>query len=120
MTMPLALIIEDDYRQADIYARALQAAGFITDTVGDGQVAMARLASVKPRLILLDLHLPNVSGDQILQHIRADERLARVFVIVVTADMILGGHIGHQADMVLVKPISPTHLRDLARGLSQT
>jgi len=116
---PLALIIEDDYDLSDIFAQALQAAGFETQIIRSGDTALARLASTTPDVVVLDLHLPHVSGVDILQEIRADARLAETRVIVATADPRAAEVLEDQATLVLLKPISFGQLRDLAGRLRQ-
>lgn len=115
--MALALIIEDDENQAPIFAQALKMAEYETETIHDGQAALDRLAVVVPDLVLLDMHLPNVSGDTILHHIRADERLANTRVMLATADAYMAENLRDKSDLVLLKPISFTQLRDLAKRL---
>jgi len=115
----LALIIEDDYDLSDIFAQALQAAGFETQIIRSGDTALARLASTTPDVVVLDLHLPHVSGVDILQEIRADARLAETRVIVATADPRAAEVLEDQATLVLLKPISFGQLRDLAGRLRQ-
>jgi DNA-binding response OmpR family regulator len=115
-----ALIIEDDSDLALIFAQALQAAGFDTGIVQHGDHALARLAVATPDIVVLDLHLPHVSGADILRQIRADERLARTRVIVATADPRLADMLLDQPDLVLLKPISFSQLRDLAARLAST
>ena len=115
--MALALIIEDDENQAPIFAQALKMAEFETETIHDGQTALERLAVVVPDLVLLDMHLPYVSGDTILSQIRADERLAKTRVMLATADAYMAENLRDQSDLVLLKPISFTQLQDLAKRL---
>ena len=115
--MALALIIEDDENQAPIFAQALKMAEFETETISDGQAALDRLAVVVPDLVLLDMHLPHVSGDIILRQIRADERLAETRVMLATADAVMAENLRDESDLVLLKPISFTQLRDLAKRL---
>ena len=110
----LALVIEDDAAQQDIFSQAVKMAGFNVEVIGNGQAALDRLKDVEPQLVILDLHLPNVSGDEILATIRADERLASVPVILATADPILAESLSDTSDLVLLKPISFSQLRDLA------
>lgn len=118
MSNPLALIIEDDFDLSTIFAAALKASGFETEIVRDGSVAVQRLATVTPDVVVLDLHLPHVAGTDILDQIRADARLAETRVIVTTADARMAEMLHDQADLVLVKPISFGQLRDLAGRLS--
>lgn len=114
---PLALIIEDDEKLADIFSHALQSAEFKTETVSDGSAALSRLKDIVPAVVVLDLHLPNISGDKILQHIRADARLTDTRVMITTADALLAENLRDLSDLVLLKPISFNQLRDLAARL---
>jgi two-component system response regulator BaeR len=109
-----ALIIEDDPDLSVIFANALQAAEFETHVIQDGQVALAYLAKNQPVIVVLDLHLPHASGDDILHHIRSEARLAETRVIITTADPLMAEALRSEADLVLIKPISFSQLRDLA------
>ena len=111
---PLALIIEDDEKLANIFSFAMQSAEFETETIADGKTAVTRLQHTLPAVVVLDLHLPFVSGNKILRQIRADERLADTRVMITTADAMLAENLRDVADLVLLKPISFKQLRDLA------
>jgi two-component system phosphate regulon response regulator PhoB len=113
----LALIIEDSQTQALIMAEALRAAGFETEIISTGDAAIERLAAVVPDIVVLDLHLPGVSGTDILRHIRAEARLEQIRVIVVTVEPQAADIIRDDADLVLLKPIDFAQLRDLAARL---
>jgi CheY-like chemotaxis protein len=115
----LALIIEDDEDLANIFAEALRGVDFEVEHVADGQVALERLKSgMVPYLILLDMHIPHVSGADLLTNIiRRDEKLANTIVIITTADARMGEAYTEQADFVLIKPISFVQLRDLTSRL---
>jgi two-component system, cell cycle response regulator DivK len=76
MTNSLALIIEDDEFLAEIFSLTLQEAEFEIEIIRDGRAALSRLAVLTPALVVLDLHLPYISGMDILRQIRADQRLA--------------------------------------------
>jgi DNA-binding response OmpR family regulator len=108
-----AFVIEDDEDLSQIFTDALNAAGFQVETICDGAVAQKRLKEATPYLIILDMHLPNVDGSELLAQIRADERLKDARVIITTADALLGDYHRDSADLVLVKPISFSQLRDL-------
>ena len=116
----LAFIIEDDPKLAAIFAIALQRANYETEIIPDGQIATRRLAISSPDVIILDLHLPYVSGLDILKQIRAHQHLAQTYIIIVTADMFRAENLSDRADMVLVKPISFTRLQNLATYLQAT
>ena len=114
---PFALIIEDDAKISTIFAQALKTVEYETEIVQDGQLAMQRLAETTPHVVVLDLHLPNVPGPEILHQIRSDERFAETRVMVVTADSALADSLQDEADLILLKPISFNQLRDLAARL---
>jgi two-component system response regulator AdeR len=114
MSELLGLIIEDDEDLSVIFSEALQAAGFKTEIIQSGDKALARLAVTAPDVVVLDLHLPRVAGMDILHQIRADARLVGTRVIVATAHPRMAESLRDEADLVLLKPISFSQLRDLA------
>jgi CheY-like chemotaxis protein len=115
----LALIIEDDEDLANIFAEALRGVGFEVEHVADGQLAHERLKNGEPPfLILLDMHIPHISGGDLLTNtIKKEERLAKTMVIITTADARMGETYGEMADFVMIKPISFVQLRDLTSRL---
>ena len=115
---PIALIIEDDEDLSVIFSEALNAAGFQTETIRNGQLALDRLRIVTPEVVSLDMHLPGVSGLDILKFIRSEKRLALTNVVVTTADAVMAEHVRDTADFVLIKPITFGQLRDLTARLS--
>lgn len=119
MTDLLALIIEDEPDLADIFSEAMRSAGFQTETVNRGDVAQRRLRELVPAIIVLDLHLPGVDGSYLLEQIAGDARLANTKIIVATADHIMSTALPMKPDLVLLKPISFSQLRDLSVRLIQ-
>lgn len=117
MTNPLALVIEDDWELASIFAAGLQAAEFETEIIQNGRAALIRLDDIVPTLVILDLHLPVVSGRDILNRIKSDTRLVETKVIITTADAAAAEALQTKADYALVKPVRPTHLLKLATQL---
>jgi DNA-binding response OmpR family regulator len=109
----LALIIEDDEDLSEIFGQALSAADFTIEIIRDGKSAQERLKQVIPAVITLDMHIPYISGKELLDQIRSDHRLDKTRVVVTTADALLGEVVRPQADLVLIKPITFTQLRDL-------
>jgi len=88
------LLIEDDLEDAGMTIEALRSGDVPCriSLVRDGEEAMEFLfrkgmyrRAPQPDLILLDLNLPKKSGREVLAEVRADERLARVPVVVLTS-----------------------------------
>ncbi len=117
MATNTALVIEDDIDLSEIFTRALERAGFEVETINDGKSAQQRLTEVVPNVIALDLNLPNVDGATLLKQIRADERLNKTRVILTTADAAQAEFLRGMANIVLIKPILFSQLRDISARL---
>jgi CheY-like chemotaxis protein len=115
---PISLVIEDDEDLSAIFCEALGAAGYETEVIRNGDEAIERLRVVTPDVVILDMHLPNVTGPEILHYIRSEKRMAYTNVVVTTADAIMGEQVRESADFVLIKPISFGQLRDLTARLN--
>jgi len=114
----LALIIEDDEDLASIFAEALRGIDYTVEHIADGKLAEERLKSgAIPFLILLDMHLPHISGADLLTVVKQDSRFEKTIVIITTADARMGDMYGDQVDFVMIKPISFVQLRDLTARL---
>ena len=68
--MPRILIIDDDAHINDALSTALQAEGYSVSTAYSGTEALLLLSHNKPDLILLDLMLPGLSGEELLPQIK--------------------------------------------------
>lgn len=112
--LPLALIIEDDKKLSFLYSKALQEAEFEIEIIEDGHTAINRLSGTPPDVVILDLHLPNVSGDKILFQMRTDKRFDNTRIIIATADAFIAEGLREDSDLVLIKPISINQLHNLA------
>ena len=113
---PTAMIIEDDPQLGEIYSLTLRAE-FDTETITAGDAALKRLGQTVPDIVVLDLNLPNVSGAEILNWIHRDRRLARTRIIVASADSNQSALLADDVDIVILKPVSPAQLRELASRL---
>lgn len=114
---PLALIIEDNEAVGEVFKAAFKHAHFDIEFIRDGSIALDRLAVTTPAIILLDLHLPHVSGQQILNYVHGEERLAKTQIILATADLPRAESLEHEVDFVLVKPFGFIRLHELVKQL---
>ena len=102
------LVVEDDIALATMYRSALRFAGFEVWIASDGVSALTRMDMDVPDLVVLDLHLPILRGEAILQEIAAAPHLRHIPVVVVTGDdakMAIA-----QATAILRKPCAPDRL----------
>lgn len=117
---PIALVVEDDPDQNIIFTAALTQAGYIVKSAYDGAEARRLLAEVLPTIVVLDLHMPRVTGDVILNEIRNDPRLKQVVVIVATSDASFVSALHLDAEHVLLKPVGFSQLSQLANRFMPT
>ena len=120
MDKPSALIIEDDRDIVALFRHVLDLAGYRTEIVLHGKVAVEHLAKSRPDIVLLDLGLPGVSGGEILVMMRADERLKDVPVVVITAHPRLVEALPVAPQLVLIKPVNIEQLSNLILRICPT
>jgi DNA-binding response OmpR family regulator len=78
------LIVEDDGPIRNLYALKLEKEGFVTETAVNGQEGLEKAAQFKPDLILLDLRMPVMSGDEMLLRLRETDWGSEIRVIILT------------------------------------
>lgn len=79
------LLVEDDDSLANVYQTRLQAEGFDTRRVPNGEEALSNALEYKPDLILLDVMMPKVSGFDVLDILRNTTETANIKIIMLTA-----------------------------------
>ena len=114
MSLPLALILEDDPKLAELYETVLKQCKYETQVIDSGRDAQKSLEALSPALILLDIHLPYVSGMDLLKQIQADKRFKRTTTIVMTADLYTAKDLEGKVEHVLLKTHGIARLRDIA------
>ena len=120
MEKPFALIIEDERDIVALFRHVLDLAGYRTEIVLDGKVAIEHLSRTTPDIILLDLGLPNLSGTEILVRMHADERLKKVPVVVITAFAHLAETLPVTPQLVLIKPVNIEQMSTLIQRICPT
>jgi DNA-binding response OmpR family regulator len=118
MAKRLVLIIEDEEPIANVLGQVMEEAGHEVEVIHSGDTALARLFTVTPDFVVLDLHLPGTPGTEILRQIRTDPRLAETRVAVITGHRDLAYTVKDEADWVIQKPITFGRVRELARCIS--
>ena len=120
MEKPFALIIEDDRDIVALFRHVMDLAGYRTEIVMHGKVAVEHLAKSRPDIVLLDLSLPGVSGSEILAMMHADERLKNVPVVVITAHPHLVESLPVQPELTLIKPVNIEQMSNLIQRICPT
>lgn len=105
---PKILIVEDDHALASMYRTALTFEGFDVAVAPDGLSALRHIDEEHFDLVVLDLSLPVVRGEEILREIKAAPDLGTTPVIVVTGEP--PRQAVEAARTVLRKPCAPERL----------
>ena len=107
------LVIEDEADIRNLIAINLRANGFEVLTAENGAVGLELLKQHTPKVITLDLMMPNMNGIEVCHAIRSDESIAKTYVLMVTAlgeteDRLAGFEAG--ADDYVPKPFNVDEL----------
>ena len=108
--MKKVLIVDDEEKLIEVVEAYLKKEGYEVFCARDGEEALQQFHQGKPDMILLDLMLPKLSGEDVCQSIRKE---SRVPIIMLTAkideeEKIYGLNVG--ADDYITKPFSPREL----------
>jgi two-component system phosphate regulon response regulator PhoB len=103
------LIIEDERDLTDVLSYNLQREGYETLVAHDGQEGLRKAQTLLPDLIILDLMLPALKGEEVCRELRAGERTRDIPIIILSAkaeetDQVVGFSLG--ADDYVTKPFS--------------
>ena len=114
------LLIEDDPDVLDLVRYNLTKAGFNPSVARDGLAGLEAARTTRPDLIVLDLMLPEMRGEDVCRGLKSDPATAGIPVIMLTAkaqtsDRIAGLELG--ADDYVTKPFSPRELILRIEGL---
>ena len=117
----LALVIDDDKNLAQGFAIALRHCGFVVQHISDATEALSTIQTLNPDVVTLDIHMPNISGTEILQAIRQTPELAHISVIITTgsARMAQERIINDMADAILLKPVDLAKFTSFARRFAE-
>src|SRR5271155_3286144 len=105
------LLVEDEEKVARFVERGLRAELYAVDVAPDGKTAIHHLDHDPYDVVILDLNLPDISGNDVLRYIRKSNR--PVPVLVLTARGSIPDKVesfGQGADDYLTKPFSFTEL----------
>lgn len=82
--MPKIAIIEDDQAISQMYRFKFEAEGFDVQTAENGKLGLELIQKMKPDIILLDLMMPEMTGDEVLAKMRASSWGKNIKVIILT------------------------------------
>lgn len=110
-----ALVVDDSRAMRAIVAGILKDAGFEIAEAGDGPAALAALRTSTADLVVVDWHLPGMTGPEIVRAIRAEPAWGGVRVLMVTTEVDphrVREALEAGAQEYLMKPFTADHVRD--------
>src|SRR5712664_2942401 len=84
-TQPTIMVVDDSLTVRKVTGRLLERHGYLVVTARDGVEAMEKLLEVVPDVMLVDIEMPRMDGFDLTRNVRADKRLARVPIIMITS-----------------------------------
>ncbi|MGB7116259.1 MAG: response regulator [Anaerolineales bacterium] len=117
------VIVEDDPDTAEMFAEMIRLMGHSAFQVYRGAQAIGLIAEVKPSAVILDWKMSDISGLEVMQHIRRDAKLAKIPIIMVSAknlpsDIELALNSG--ASIYLTKPVGYKDLENAIQKVLAT
>lgn len=114
------LVVEDNELNLKLFCDLLRAHGYETQPVRDGREAIAQARQFAPDLVIMDIHLPHVSGLDLIIALKGDPALASAPIMAVTAYAGKGDEERIRAagaDTYVSKPISVMKFIETVNGL---
>jgi len=103
------LVADDNRINRLILEQILESAGYAVDLVSDGETALQRITTGRYQAAVLDLHMPGLSGDDLLRRYRLMKPGVRIPIVMLTADVTFDAKsdcADAGADAFLTKPVS--------------
>ena len=111
------MIVDDDRTTVSLLQTLLELDGFEVTVVARGMDVIPKAEANQPELILMDYHLADVYGIQVLRDIRQHENLANVPVVITSGMDVSDEVMAAGANEFLVKPFEPSDLNKLFNRL---
>lgn len=111
--MPKIMIVDDDRTMVKLLKTLLELDGFDVSVVRDGCDVVEKALELMPDVIMMDYHLSDTNGSEVLRHIRAHQDLAHLPVVIASGMNVEDEVLAAGANAFLVKPFDPDDLPKL-------
>src|SRR5690349_21160844 len=119
---PLVLVVDDAADSLDMYDRFLRARGYQVAIATNGQEGVEQAVKLQPRLIVMDVSMPVMGGEEAALLLKKQEETKHIPVVILTAYAMDGAAAvrNTQCEGFLIKPCSPDDLAtEISRVLGQ-
>jgi CheY-like chemotaxis protein len=113
------LIVDDNAANLKLARVILAAEGYDVHTANDAEEALRALTTTTPRLILMDIQLPDMDGLELTRRLKADPRYRDLIIVALTAYAMKGDEEKARSagcDGYVTKPIDPETLASIVAG----
>lgn len=118
VSTPLVLIIDDEPGLVRLFSSLIERINYTTIQADGGLAALTILDETTPNLMILDLAMPDVSGIEVLQHVRRIPRLNAMKIMILTARPNMVPEVEALGiDSWLTKPVMPNDFLAAVREL---
>ena len=116
---PAILVVDDNRDAREIIVLFLKGVGFHAIEASTGPQAISAAQAAHPALILLDLSLPEIFGDEVTARLKADPTTQDIPIVIVTAlppeEAVVKRAVERGAEEIVMKPYSLKHLGEVIR-----
>lgn len=85
VTEPLVLVVDDSEDNLQLLVQLLELMQYSCVTATNGQTTIEKAKSYQPNLILLDIMLPDISGVEVVHHLKQEPQTEQIPIVAVTA-----------------------------------
>jgi CheY-like chemotaxis protein len=107
------LVVDDEPAQRFLLRRIFERAGHEVTDAGDGAAALRAVRESPPDLVVTDMMMPVMGGDELIRRLRCEPATAGIPILAVSGDP----HLAVDADAVIPKPYKWEDLTKIADGL---
>ena len=111
--MARILVVDDEPAQRFALRRIFERAGHEVIDAGEGAAALRAVRESPPDLVVTDMMMPVMGGDELIRRLRAEPATAGIPILAASGDP----HLAVGADAVVVKPYKWEQLTEVADGL---
>lgn len=104
------LVVDDEPRITEVIQSYLESSGYAVATAEDGRTALQQFERVQPQLVVLDLMLPDISGEEVCTRLRKKSHVPIIMLTAKVAEEDFLNGLGLGADDYITKPFSPRQL----------
>ena len=116
------LVVEDNQDLSLLFKLVLESAGYQVATLDDGRDALAEVEKIQPRLVLMDIMMPETNGLQVSRHIKEQSNYRSLPILLVSAlDCLQQEQLDRsKADGIIYKPFDLDYFVDKVKQMTSS